>query len=166
MYYIRVSGTEDNRLIYYCRKCGHEDESVSKDSIVVSKTSTTADKSAYLNNINEFTKLDPTLPRVSNVPCPNKYCPSNRVVLGSGAAAAAREDVRIRLDRADGTDGDESAGAAAAAATAVSDSIDVGSGEVPREVIYMRYDDQNMKYVYICARCDTIWRPDILGVSD
>ena len=28
------------------------------------------------------------------------------------------------------------------------------------EVIYMRYDDENMKYLYICVECDTIWKTD------
>ena len=30
----------------------------------------------------------------------------------------------------------------------------------PAEVIYMRYDDQNLKYLYICVDCDTIWKTD------
>jgi DNA-directed RNA polymerase subunit M/transcription elongation factor TFIIS len=28
------------------------------------------------------------------------------------------------------------------------------------EVIYMRYDDQQMKYVYLCVDCDTVWKTD------
>jgi hypothetical protein len=28
---------------------------------------------------------------------------------------------------------------------------------VPREVIYIRYDEVNMRYVYLCAVCDTLW---------
>ncbi len=27
-----------------------------------------------------------------------------------------------------------------------------------REIIYIRYDDVNMKYVYLCCDCDTLWR--------
>ena len=27
-----------------------------------------------------------------------------------------------------------------------------------REVIYIRYDDINMKYIYLCANCDTMWK--------
>lgn len=29
-----------------------------------------------------------------------------------------------------------------------------------REVIYIRYDEVNMKYVYLCSTCDTIWKTD------
>ena len=28
------------------------------------------------------------------------------------------------------------------------------------EVIYMRYNDQQMKYVYLCVECDTVWKTD------
>ena len=27
-----------------------------------------------------------------------------------------------------------------------------------REIIYIRYDDVNMKYVYLCCDCDTVWK--------
>lgn len=28
----------------------------------------------------------------------------------------------------------------------------------PAEIIYMRYDDANLKYIYICATCDESWQ--------
>lgn len=27
-----------------------------------------------------------------------------------------------------------------------------------RDIIYIRYDDINMKYVYLCTDCDTVWK--------
>jgi DNA-directed RNA polymerase subunit M/transcription elongation factor TFIIS len=27
-----------------------------------------------------------------------------------------------------------------------------------REIIYIRYDDTNMKYIYLCCECDTVWQ--------
>jgi hypothetical protein len=27
-----------------------------------------------------------------------------------------------------------------------------------REIIYIRFDDVNMKYVYLCSECDTCWQ--------
>ena len=63
--------------------------------------------------VNEFTKFDPTLPRINNIPCPNSACDCNRA-----------------------------------------------KNPVPTEVIYMRYDDINMKYIYICTICDNIWKLD------
>lgn len=31
---------------------------------------------------------------------------------------------------------------------------------IAREIITIRYDDINMKYVYLCTTCDTSWKPD------
>lgn len=39
----------------------------------------------------------------------------------------------------------------------VSDSTDQTKQENLNEVIYLRYDDINLHYTYICAHCDTIW---------
>lgn len=36
-----------------------------------------------------------------------------------------------------------------------------GSGSKPKsEIIYVRYDDTNLKYVYLCAKCDKIWNTE------
>lgn len=32
--------------------------------------------------------------------------------------------------------------------------------KTPREIIYIRYDDINMKYVYLCSTCDTVWKTE------
>ena len=63
----------------------------------------------HLKYINEFTKLDPTLPRINTIKCQNQECVSNK---------------------------DE---------------------KVENEVIYIRYDDDGMKYSYICVKCDFVW---------
>lgn len=110
MYYIKVSGEDENNLIYYCRNCGHENNELTADSICVSKTQFKRTKQKFNHVINQYTKLDPTLPRINTIKCPTAECSSNN-------------------------DGD-------------------------REVIYLRYDDINMKYIYLCAKCDTIWNTD------
>ncbi len=28
----------------------------------------------------------------------------------------------------------------------------------PHEVIYIRYDNENLRYVYLCTICDTVWK--------
>ena len=38
MYYIRLATSDKNKLIYYCRKCGDEEEIITEDNICVSKT--------------------------------------------------------------------------------------------------------------------------------
>jgi DNA-directed RNA polymerase subunit M/transcription elongation factor TFIIS len=117
MYYIRLDGEDSNNLIYYCRKCGHEDDTLisTLNNICVSKTTIKKKEGGVKNLVNEYTKLDPTLPRVTNIPCPNAACVSNK-------------------------------------------PPEEGAEAVPHEVIYLRYNDAQLKFVYICGLCDTVWK--------
>jgi len=112
MYYIKISDNDENTLIYYCRKCGNEDSNITEDNMCVIKTNFKKKDTKYKHIINKYTKLDPTLPRIRNMECPNKECSSNT------------QDPKSKKER---------------------------------EIIYMRYDDNNIKYVYLCAVCDTVW---------
>jgi DNA-directed RNA polymerase subunit M/transcription elongation factor TFIIS len=111
MYYIRIDNEDTNKLVYYCRHCGHEDTNLTVDNVTVSKTTVKATQQKFANMIHPYTKLDPTLPRIQRIPCPNPECETNK-------------------------------------------------GTKTREIIYIRYDDVNMKYVYLCAICDTVWKAD------
>jgi hypothetical protein len=55
-------------------------------------------------------------------------------------------------------------GATATGATATGATATGATGEdadaVPREVIYLRYDDIQLKYIYLCAVCNTIWNTE------
>jgi len=110
MYYIRINSDDPNQLVYYCRKCGNEDKFLSVENVCVSKTQIKKSEQTFRNVINKYTKLDPTLPRITTVLCPNPDCITNE-----------KEDAH-------------------------------------REIIYIRYDDINMKYVYLCSDCDTVWQ--------
>ena len=155
MYYIRL--TDANGIVYYCRNCGHEDDTITIDTAVVSHTSLKTGNQQYAHVVNKFTKFDPTLPRISTILCPNTECPCNR-----------NHNAIQYADRAAivGTMEEEAiSGAAAAAATAGAAATGgVGAAgaddAVPREVIYLRYDDINMKYIYLCAVCNTIWNTE------
>ena len=47
------------------------------------------------------------------------------------------------------------------AATSNHGTANKASGDkVESNVIYLRYDDDNMKYLYICEECDTTWKTD------
>ena len=119
MYYTKLLSEEDDKLIYYCRKCGDKDDNFGEDSksLCVSKTHISGGK-AFSNIINEYTKLDPTLPRINNIKCPNASCKSNK----------------------ESKEGEESKNS-------------------EHEIIYLRYDDIGMKYIYLCTSCDHTWKP-------
>ena len=145
MYYIRL--TETNGIVYYCRNCGHEDDTIAIDNIVVSQTSLQQSGSSHANMVNKYTKLDPTLPRISTIQCPNTECPCNR-----------NHNPTQFADRATivGSQ-EEEAGQAGQAATQAQQA---DADTVPREVIYLRYDDIQLKYIYLCAVCNTIWNTE------
>ena len=110
MYYIRIDANNSNKLIYYCRKCGTEDELFDIDNVSIVKTDIKKSEDSFSHIINKYTKLDPTLPRTDKVLCPNKDCETNT------------------------------------------------NKDSKREIIYIRYNDTEMKYVYMCSTCDTVWK--------
>jgi len=111
MYYIRIDAENPNKLIYYCRNCGNEDKLLTTDNVCISSTQIKKGEQGFSHIINKYTKLDPTLPRVSKILCPNPECGTNKK-------------------------------------------------DEKREIIYIRYDDTNMKYIYLCSTCDTIWKTE------
>jgi hypothetical protein len=108
MYYIRINSDDPNSLVYYCRQCGNEDKIIAVDNVCVSRVQLKKSEQSFNHIINKYTKLDPTLPRISNILCPNPDCSTN-------------------------------------------------TNDTPREIIYIRYDDVNMKYINLCSTCETVW---------
>lgn len=115
MYYVKLQKDSENQLVYYCKKCGNQEDLISEDNLIVSKTELKHKKQTFHHIINKYTKMDPTLPHIDTIPCPNTGCITNKEVEGE-------------------------------------------EKDVKSDVIYMRYDDKNMRYVYICTHCDTIWQ--------
>jgi hypothetical protein len=155
MYYIRIepgadeSASDATTLFHYCRNCGSKEQI--KEAVCVSKVQLKHGTQSYGNIINRYTKLDPTLPRINHIKCPNSECASNPFVPLSSGAIALKPGVAIRQAEEEEEYADV-AGVAAPAAQAI-----VSRKLVPREVIYIRYDEVNMRYVYLCAVCDTLW---------
>ena len=159
MYYIRLSEEDPNSIVYYCRNCGHENKNITLDSVTISRTSFKSSKQKYNSIINKYTKMDPTLPRINTIKCPNQACKSNE-------EHEHAETPRSR-SREEGNKSKASIGAAASAVVPSVASVNVpdeeqgggtGSGFTSdREVIYLRYDDVNMNFVYLCPVCDSVW---------
>ena len=110
MYYIKLNETGEN-LEYYCRQCGQIENNI-VNNISVSKTVIKQNEQKFSHIINQYTKLDPTLPRINTLDCPNKECTTNTTE----------------------------------------------EGKREKEIIYIRYDDINMKYIYLCSTCDCVWK--------
>lgn len=110
MYYITINGEKPEELSYYCRNCGNQDNDIVSNGVCVLNKNTKG-KNYFDHIVNKYTKLDPTLPRIHNLPCPNNECGSNKL----------------------------------------------GDDFKAREVLYIRYDDIQLKYLYMCCHCDNIW---------
>jgi len=108
MYYISISEDNPNKLSHYCRNCGHKDDSITQEGGCVLVTHLKSTQKTFRHIVNPYTKLDPTLPRMYNLPCPNIQCKTH-------------------------------------------------TNEKDREVLYIRYDEDNLKYLYMCAVCDEVW---------
>ena len=232
MYYLKIREEDGgNTLNYYCRNCGHEDATLTAESICVSETQLRRSEQKFTHMINEYTKFDPTLPRINTIKCPNQECISNGftgggdeyvqatdVFNGGGGdkkGGQAQEDGtsatvydggagKKTTDAAEGTtkkklvltknktaktlakeaaeekkeakesakeaesiakeliaeEEKEEAVEAAAEAKSKKQTVAREKKENEREVIYIRYDDINMKYVYLCVHCDTTWKTD------
>jgi len=37
---------------------------------------------------------------------------------------------------------------------------EVQQNPIEKEIIYIRYDDSAMKYIYMCSHCDSVWSTD------
>mgnify|MGYP001165629151 FL=1 len=131
LYYIKISEDDENALTYYCRKCGDENDSIitNLENICVSKSQKVDNDGSYKHIVNKYTKFDPTLPRIYNIKCVNEDCISNN----SKKKKIIADDDESKEDK-------------------------LISQNEETEIIYLRYDDKNMRFVYICTHCDTVWK--------
>ena len=155
MYYIRL--TENNGIVYYCRNCGNEDDTITIDNLVVSQTCLQQSGGNQINGVNKYTKLDPTLPRINTIQCPNSECPCNR---NHNPTQYADRATITGTNEANEANEAASEASEANEANEANEAKKVDADAVPREVIYLRYDDIRLKYIYLCAVCNTIWNTE------
>jgi hypothetical protein len=96
------------KLNRVCKNCGYREED-NTGGLILETDLQEKTSEGYKILINEFTNLDPTLPHVDTIKCPNTSCKSN-------------------------------------------------VSNAQKDVIYMKYDSVNMKYLYICNVCNTHWK--------
>lgn len=113
--YLKVVGDpaseeQTQSILRICHNCGYTEEDTGGGLIMETDLQEKTSE-GYKVLMNEFTKLDPTLPHLHTIKCPNAACLSNT------------------------------------------------SGKEP-DVIYMKYDAQNLKYIYLCniEGCGARWR--------
>jgi DNA-directed RNA polymerase subunit M/transcription elongation factor TFIIS len=70
----------DSGLQLLCRHCGYKEAMAPTTSaealILETNFQASASQKQTVSQLNEFTKLDPTLPHLKTIACPNQSCPS------------------------------------------------------------------------------------------
>ena len=93
-------------LTYSCKNCGFVE--TAREIGPVLSTDYTDDQTSYKQHATPFLKHDPTLPRVSDIVCPNEACSRPK--------------------------------------------------DSANEVIEVKYDAANLKYLYHCVHCQSFWK--------
>ena len=168
-------------LINYCKHCGLESEYVTNfndKSICVYKKNYSNDFLAERSFTNKYTKYDPTLPRINNIICVNPNCLSNKndntsylkkndnskfidsekdlllkdyvdkflknkfynnneLLVITFKNIEDRKDFETKINK--------------------KDYILEPPKECNREIIFIKYDYINLKYLYLCTSCDKSW---------
>jgi DNA-directed RNA polymerase subunit M/transcription elongation factor TFIIS len=76
--YLFLQDLGDDGLKHLCRHCGfNEPVNSSEDALILETIYNKSLKRQTESQINAFTRLDPTLPHIKTIPCPNGECPSN-----------------------------------------------------------------------------------------
>jgi DNA-directed RNA polymerase subunit M/transcription elongation factor TFIIS len=79
-YYLFLQDEQDAGLHLLCRHCGYKEkmEPKTSDEALILETTfqPAAGQKQTISQLNEYTKLDPTLPHLKTIACPNQQCPS------------------------------------------------------------------------------------------
>ena len=129
LYYIKLSDDDDNNLTYYCRKCGHTD-----DGAITSLNNICVSKSQKKDSDGSYKHIINKYTKFDPT-LPRIYnikCINDDCITNSKNAAKSKDEES--KDDVDDAKSDET------------------------EIIYLRYDDKNIKFVYICTHCDTVWK--------
>ena len=180
-----VKETQDLRN--YCKNCSWEGEYIKNDeeSICVFKKKYSNDFLAEKSYTNKYTIYDPTLPRVSNIPCVNDKCLTNQdfnelktlcfenvmedfnlkeFIDSKGIGEELYKIIQINQDEML-VEFDETMDVLNIFSDELNKINIVGEKSTikqyikpNREIIFIKYDNLNMKYLYLCSTCQTSWK--------
>lgn len=186
MLYTRL--IENKQLEHYCKNCSWKDTQFFDDkmknnkSICVYEKKYTNEYIAMKAIKNPYTIYDPTLPRVSNIECINKLCLTNKQdnkkqilivkniqFLKGDYSKLEAEVFKKAKSKFDIFKVNEQS--AFIEFKDINDLKNVTSltiegkdlevepfKDIEREIIFIKYDNINLKYLYLCSTCCTSWK--------
>lgn len=105
-YYLFLSASEGaGNVLMLCRNCGFSEKlnpKTKEDALILEtnfRSGSSATGASSGITVNDFTKMDPTLPHVNTIRCPNGGCPSNAAG-PAGTPAVERDVIYIKTDPA------------------------------------------------------------------
>ena len=128
MYYIKLKSEDGDNLIHYCRKCGFEDDKIIEDT-----KSLCVSKTHLFNNSQLYSQVINKYTKL-DVTLPrikNMKCPNVNCASNSKKNKEGKEEKEEKEGK---------------------------NKKGDNEIIYLRYDDTNLKYVYLCTTCDNVWK--------
>lgn len=78
MYSIHIDEADSNKLTYFCNNCHNTETIYTNLNVNINNINIKNTNEDFNFNINEYTKFDPTLPRINNILCPNPDCETNK----------------------------------------------------------------------------------------
>ena len=182
MVYTKLN-SDKKGLINYCRNCSWEGEYIhEQDNVCVYTKNYSNDFKALQSVTNKYILHDPTLPRISNIECINENCATNLKINSELSVKITSEHELEKTDLNDLLQENEFNLETVNLLQLNSneyivtfsdkDSMDrllllqdseftVSPYEKPnREIIFMKYDNANLKYLYMCSTCRTTWKTE------
>ena len=207
MLYIQKSG---HKLNMVCKICGFKKQYNQKDNCIYTKNYQ-SDHLSFKTVSNRFVHLDPTLPRVNNINCPNKDCDTNKKATDfqniysiNNIPYYIYDDFQNKLEQYSASEHQdelfrpyhfelkpdikkESLIVKVSAKTADAPKINISIirklisqitiknkdeelaelvkqvklyKKPKNEVVFIKYDNVHMKYLYICCNCKFSWKND------
>ena len=128
MLYLQIDENDMEQLMHFCRKCGFKDKIIKKNA--TQEKGNTEDYCIYKEHVEQNTKFENFVNQYT------KYDPTLPVMKNINCPNPNCSGHKS-LDSAD-------------------DVVDSNSDSYS-DIIYLRYDDENMKYLYMCKKCDNTW---------
>lgn len=183
MLYVKTkeSKSDEKKLEYFCRTCNTIVDDKEVRTTVYKRNYTSDDREYKLTN-NDYILDDPTLPRMNNIDCINNQCLSNQKghIMCELDSKPSEDNINSYLNTVF-TDVQYQYQLNENILHLSLDNIETESQsyldklvsnedyeiviqnkqfvDKPRkEVVFIKYDSNNMKFLYMCAICKTSWK--------
>ena len=164
---------EDKNLNYFCRTCNSEYSSTEKPvNDLIYERIYNNDDIVYRNLRNPYITYDDTLPRTNNIKCINECCISNNkhTEIDNNEILKFIEEKDIKNDKLIkinekiyfignlNIEDKEETELIKTLKKKIKSSSLTTANKLKSEVIFIKYDNINLKFVYICCHCRTSWK--------